>query len=183
MAATRSAAPRDPAIDPDLAPPTPYEEDRQLVGELITADEEQAPEQLPVTELTDQERADFAALITVGRRTKKITVMDHSVVIQTLKTGDEMRIGLFTKEYLETQGFARAYQVAVCAAGIKEVDGKPLWQPLSASEALNEDEAFRKSVEIVEDYYPIVVSQVYQAIMNLEREFADLAIKLGKLPG
>lgn len=176
--AARSSAP--PSIDDELTPPS-RGEDRHIVGELIT-DEEPAAEP-EITELTDQERADFAALITVGRRTKKITVLDHQVVIQTLKTGDEMRIGLFTKPYLETQGFSRAYQVAVCAAGIKEVDGKPLWRPLSAAEALDEDEIFRKGVSIVEDYYPIVVSQIYQGIMELEREFADLAIKLGKLSG
>jgi hypothetical protein len=180
--AARSSAP--PSIDDELTPPS-RGEDRHIVGDLITAEEiSSAPPAEPeVTELTDQERADFAALITVGRRTKKITVMDHQVVIQTLKTGDEMRIGLFTKPYLETQGFSRAYQVAVCAAGIKEVDGKPLWRSLSAVEDLNEDEAFRKGVEVVEDYYPIVVSQIYQGIMDLEREFADLAIKLGKLSG
>ena len=173
----RSAAPPvNPAVDPDLIPPT-APEDRQIVGELVA----EKPPEPDVTELTDQERADFATLLTVGRRTKKITVMDHAVVIQTLKTGDEMRIGLFTKPYLETQGFSRAYQVAVCAAGIKEVDGKPLWRSLA--ETPDEDEAFRKSVEVVDDYYPIVVSQIYQGIMDLEREFADLAVKLGKLPG
>ena len=181
MTATRSATPKDPAIDSDLAPPAVYQEDRHLVGDPDAVNEEESNPEPPVTELTDQERSDFAALITVGRRTKKISVMDHSVVIQTLKTGDEMRIGLMTKPYLETQGFSRAYQVAVCAAGIVEVDGKPLWRSLS--ETPDEDEAFRKSVDILEDFYPIVISQIYQGIMELEREFADLAIKLGKLSG
>ena len=38
-------------------------------------------------------------------------------------------------------------------------------------------------VKLLADADPIVVTQVYQAIMDLEREFAELAIKLGKLPG
>lgn len=172
--------PVDPAVEPDLAPPI-----RQRVGDLIEEDDTELPEPEPapeVTTLTDQERRDFASLLTCGRRSKTITVMGHPVVIQTLTTADEMRIGLYTKPYLETQlGFQRAYQVAVCAAGIREVQGKPLFSSLR--EITSDDEAFDKSVEEVKKFYPIVVTQVYQAIMDLEREFAELAIKLGKLKG
>ena len=175
--------PDDPTIEPDLAPPTPPSapsQDRRIVGELI--EEEVIEEKLAETVLTDAERRDFAALITCGRRSKTITVMGHPVVVQTLTTGDEMRIGLYTKKYMDTQlGFQRAYQVAVCAAGIREVQGKPLFSSLR--EITSEDEIFDKSAEAVQEFYPIVVTQVYQAIMDLEREFAELAIKLGKLTG
>jgi hypothetical protein len=169
----------DPAVEPDLAPPT-----RRRVDDLIEQDAElPEPEEAPeVTTLTEQERRDFTSLLTCGRRSKTITVMGHPVVIQTLNTADEMRIGLYTKPYLETQlGFQRAYQVAVCAAGVREVQGKPLFTSLR--EITSEDEAFDKSVEEIKKFYPIVVTQIYQAIMDLEREFADLAIKLGKLKG
>lgn len=172
--------PVDPSVEPGLAPPTPPTETRRVVGELV--EEPEADEPPPVTELTDQERRDFASLMTCGRRSKKITIMGHPVVIQTLTTADEMRIGLFTKAYAETQlGFQRAYQVAVCAAGIREVQGKPLFSSLR--ETTSEDEIFDKKVEAVSEFYPIVVTQIYQAIMDLEREFAELAIKLGKLSG
>ena len=173
-------APLDPTLDPDLAPPAPTGE-RRVVGELV--EEEESPtEEVATTELTDSERRDFARLLTCGRRSKTITVMDHPVVIQTLTTADEMRIGLFTKKYLESQlGFQRAYQVAVCAAGIREVQGKPLFTSLS--EVTSGDQIFDKNIEAVQQYYPIVVTQIYQAIMDLEREFAELAITLGKLSG
>lgn len=170
--------PEDPTIDPDLEPP---ESNRRIVGELIEVedDDEHGPE---VTELTSSERHDFASLLTCGRRSKKITVMGHPVVIQTLKTGDEMRVGLFTKKYLESQlGFQRAYQVAVCAAGVREIQGRPLFRDLR--EVTDEDEIFDKNVEAAQELYPIVITQIYQAIMDLEREFAELALKLGKLPG
>ncbi|AON96891.1 tail assembly chaperone [Mycobacterium phage Tonenili] len=172
-----SNAPADPTIDPDLKPPEP----RRVVGELLeeVPEEHQDPE---VTELTDEERSSFVSLLTCGRHSKKITVMGHSVVIHTLKTGDEMRVGLFTKKYLESQmGFQRAYQVAVCAAGIREIQGQPLFRSLR--EVTDEDEIFDKNVEAVMELYPIVVTQIYQAIMDLEREYAQLAIKLGKLSG
>lgn len=172
--------PIDPAVDPDLVPPSPP---RRVVGEPTPVDDEDAPAREPeITELTEAERRDFASLLTCGRRSKTITVMGHPVVIQTLTTADEMRIGLYTKPYLETQlGFQRAYQVAVCAAGIREVQGKPLFTSLR--EITSEDEIFDRSVEAVKQFYPVVVTQIYQGIMDLEREFAELAIKLGKLSG
>lgn len=174
---TVDEAPVDPAVEPDLAPPTPP---RRQVGELV---EEEVPEAPPeVIELTTQERADFAALLTCGRRSKTVTIMGHPVVIQTLTTADEMRIGLYTKDYTDTQlGFQRAYQVAVCAAGVREVQGKPLFTSLR--DITSEDEIFDKSAEEIKKFYPVVVTQIYQAVMDLEREFAELAIKLGKLRG
>lgn len=172
-----SEIPDDPTIDPDLAPPE--NSNRRIVGELIDVSDDDEPE---VTELSPAERHDFATLLTCGRRSKTISVMGHPVVIQTLKTGDEMRVGLYTKKYLESQlGFQRAYQVAVCAAGIRELQGKPLFRELR--EVTDEDEIFDKSVDAVKELYPIVVTQIYQAIMDLEREFAELALKLGKLSG
>jgi hypothetical protein len=178
-AETSEDIPVDPTVEPGLNPPTPVES-RRIVGEPIEAPEP-APE-TEVTVLTDQERRDFASLMTCGRRSKTITIMGHPVVIQTLNTADEMRVGLYTKAYADTQlGFQRAYQVGVCAAGIREVQGKPLSSSLR--EITSDDEIFDKSVEAVQEFYPIVVTQVYQAIMDLEREFAELAIKLGKLSG
>ncbi len=93
---TPSEMPEDPTVDPDLAPPEPSE-NRRGVGELSDSEEPQAHEP-EVTELSTQERNDFASLLTCGRRFKTISVMGHSVKIQTLKTGDAMRIGLFTKK-------------------------------------------------------------------------------------
>jgi len=171
----------DPAIEPGLAPPEmPTQQTRRIVGELIEEPEQR--EEPEVTELTEQERRDFSSLMTCGRRYKTISVMGHTVKIQTLKTGDEMRIGLFTKKYLDSQlGFQRAYQSAVCAAGICEVQGKPLFQSLSP--VTDEDEIFAKNLEEIQKYYPIVVTQIFDEIIKLEREFAELAIKLGKLSG
>jgi hypothetical protein len=176
--------PVDPSVDPDLVPPTPPSPDRFVVESDPELEESSAPapQAVEVTQLTDEERRDFSTLMTCGRRSKTITVMGHPVVIQTLTTADEMRIGLFTKQYLESQmGFQRAYQVAVCAAGVREVQGQPLFSSLR--ETTSDDEIFDKKAEEVKKFYPIVISQIYQGIMDLEREFAELAIKLGKLSG
>lgn len=179
--AEKKEVPIDPAVEPGIEPPAMPT--RRVVAEE-PGDDPQSPEKTPivVTELTDSERADFASLMTCGRRSKTITVMGHPVVIQTLTTADEMRIGLYTKDFADTQlGFQRAYQVAVCAAGVREVQGKPLFTSLR--EITSDDKVFDRSAAEIKKFYPIVITQIYQAIMDLEREFAELAIKLGKLSG
>lgn len=172
--------PPTPEVDPDIAPPVPPSQqptDRVRVGELIT---ETVPDP-ELTVLSDDERLDLSNLMTVGRRTKKVSIMDHPVTIQTLKSADEVRIGLYTKDFLETQAFARAYQVAVCACGIKDVDGVPLYQSLH--ENTDPQTVFDKKVERLMEYYPLVITKIYKAIRDLEREYADLLDKLGKLDG
>ena len=145
------------------APP----ESRRIVGELIT---EEISEDEQVTTLTDEERADFATLVTIGRRTKDIVVMDHAVTIRTLKTGDEMRVGLYTKEYLDSQGFSRAYQVGVCAAGVVEIDDAALLPVVGQSLP-----GYSVTADKISEYIPSSL-QIYDAIIALERT-ADLALK------
>jgi hypothetical protein len=167
-------------IDPLLQPPqkVPREEDRHVVAseEQIAAAE--GTDQEEIVKLTDQERNDFKTLMTVGRRVKTISVMDHSVVVQTLTVSDECRIGLYTKKYVDTQFYGRAHQVAVCASGVRSVDTRPLYQSLGEEDP---DILFDEKVKVLEKYYPIVISQIYNAIISLETEFAELALKLGKL--
>lgn len=162
-------------VDPDFSPP----EDRTVVGELQEDEEQQSEEE--VTELTDDERALFQSLLTVGQRTKTINVFDHSVEIQSLRVSDDLRISLYTKKYEESRGLARSYQLAVCAAGIRSIDGQPIFQPLSHT--ATEDEAFDKKVEYLKDFYPIVINQIYNEIIGLDTEFMEFCEKLGKLNG
>lgn len=177
-----SDLPPDPAIDPDIAPPPRGGEDRQRVDETNTvrqeAEETPAPD---VVSLTREEENLFLQLATVGRRHKTVTIFDHKVSIQTLNVDDDLRVSMFTRDYRESDGYGRAYQLATCAAGIKAIDGKELYKPLGP-EALPEEE-FTAKVEKLRTFYPIVLSQIYNAIIRLDAEFAELAVKLGKLPG
>jgi hypothetical protein len=149
------------------------EEDRVKVGGA-SADE--------VTELTDDERVWFSTLLTCGRRYKTITVMgDHKVSVQTLNADDDLRIGMYTKEFKDSDAYPRAYQIAVCAAGVRNIDGRPLYQSITDSE--DEGAVFSEKVDRMRKFYPIVITEVYRAIMDLDAEFAELARKLGKLNG
>lgn len=176
----------DPLITPPKIPPlsfgttesTEEEESRRVVGEIIT---EEVEHKDPVVTLTDEERALFRSLMTVGKRVKTLAVMDHSVLIETLNIDDELQVGLACKEYEGTKAFARAYQLAVCAASVKEVDGIPLYQSLS--EEVEPSEVFVKKLEKLKKYYPVVLYKIYRGVLDLEQEFAELVEKLGKQQG
>lgn len=182
----------DPLIIPPEIPPVSFptpeavlaqeelveEESRRVVGELVT---EEVETEDPVVELTDEERSLFRSLMTVGKRVKTLAVMDHSVLIETLNIDDELQVGLACREYEGTKAFARAYQLAVCAAAVKEVDGIPLYQALS--EDTEPSEAFAKKLEKLKKYYPVVLYKIYRGVLELEQEFAELVEKLGKQQG
>lgn len=68
----------------------------------------------------------------------------------------------------------------MCAAGIRTINGQPLYQSLTPA---TDDEVFDAKVEKLKDYYPIVITKIYRAIMDLDQEFAELAVKLGKIKG
>lgn len=177
--------PVDTSIDPDLAPPERVppsrKQDRRIVGKLSVED---APDEVePEPELTNAERVDVGRLMSVGRRHKKITVAGHKVTIRTLDSGDEMHIGLYTKPYLDTQGFARAYQIGCCACGIVEIEDEDILDALEKrplKPITDEHELFLKHCEALSKWYPIVIAEIHGEIMKNEREFAELYLKLGK---
>ena len=153
-------------------PPTVDFGDRQVVSEEDDPD---------ITLLTDEERRDFADLMTCGRKAKVLTVMDHSVVIETLNCDDDLKVGLFTKEYLGTDAYERAWQIAVVAAGVRYVDGRP---PVPPALSPDEEKAqYLLKCEKFRKYYPVTLTQIYREIQALSAEFFEWAQKLGKLPG
>ena len=146
-----------PPVDPDIRPPEPF------------------------VSFGDEERKWFDTLLTVGRRSKTISVFGHEVVIQNLNTDDDLRIGLACKEFQgAVPADARAYQVATCAAGIRSIDGQPLYQPLGETDP---QEMFDQKMARLRQYYPVVITQIYREILALDGEFIELAQKLGKLVG
>ena len=64
---------------------------------------------------------------------------------------------------------------------IRTIDGQPLVQSLFA-EADN-DALFDQKVAKVAQMYPTVINRIYRAVMDAEKEFVELATKLGKLDG
>jgi hypothetical protein len=130
--------------------------------------------------LTDEESIMFSSLLTCGRRSKTITLFDHVVTVETLNGDDDLRIGLYAKDYAGSLGEQRAYQIGVVAAGLRTIDGKAFAQTLFEDA---QGSLFDDKVKKVSSMRPVVISPIYRAIMDAEKEFVELATRLGKLPG
>jgi hypothetical protein len=167
------------STDPDEAPPPPLGPGEEEVGRLVSEPAAIIGEE--IDELSPEEQIMFATLLTCGRRSKTLHILDHTVVVQTLCASDDLRIGLYAKPYADTVGEQRAYQVAVAAAGLRTIDGKPLVQSLNVSP--DEDAIFDQKVKVVEKMYPTVINRIYRAVLDAEKEFVELSTRLGKLSG
>jgi hypothetical protein len=109
---------------------------------------------------------DTLALLQVGRLSSKINVFGNEVRIKTLTVGEELEIGLLTKQYLNTAEQGRAYGTAVVAACIESINRKPLpVKPLGL-----EDESNLLSYKfdyITARYYWPVIEKIYEEYMKL----------------
>jgi hypothetical protein len=164
-----------PELPPTAAemPLEEFTETRRLVGAPLEDDGAFTP--------TEDERAQFVSLMTCGKKTKVIDVMGHSVGIESLNVDDDLRVGMFTKEYLGSEAHARAVHVATAAAGIRTVDGRLLYTALSEDET--PESIFQSKVNKLLKWYPVAITEVYREVLNLDVEFVELALKLGKLKG
>lgn len=167
------------STDPDEAPVPPpgAGEDGPFYRDEAAAEGEE-----PLGEdLSPEEEVMFASLLTCGRRSKTVKVLDHTVVVETLNNDDDLRIGLFVKDYVGSIGEQRAYQVGVAAAGIRTFDGRPLATTVYTD--VDQSALFDEKAAIVLKMYPLVTQRIYRAVLEAEKEFAELVERLGKSNG
>lgn len=186
---THDLIPEDETINPDLEPPRKRKEPAEGVesspepDRIRVEDEDDEPEGEPEepdrTTLTAEERDSFRDLMTVGRRNKTVTIFDHKVALASLNVDDEVMIGQATKEFTDSQTFPRAWQSATVAASIRSIDGESWGQSLYAD--AEPSTLFEEKWQKVRRMYPIVVQALYNEVVQMEAEFAELARKLGKL--
>jgi hypothetical protein len=161
----------------------PGSQDDGLISPTITDDEEILPEAEPVSdmipvELTPEEQQNFENLITFGKKTSMDTVFGHSVYISTLTVEEELQVGLLVKPYMNTDAYWRAYKTAVVAASVKEIDGQPVYQPMSPQEDSNH--IMRQKWDKIKTYYPVIVDSMYNCVTKLEEELGPLIEKISK---
>ena len=167
----------DGPSDDGLLPP---DEDALLEQRRIEIKEAaaKADEEEPV--LTDEEEDEVVDLINAGRKEKFVTVFNRRIQLRTLTIREELKVSDITKLYLGTDGYPRAYRVAVVAAAIRTIDGKLLFNPMSEAEF---DDIIAKKYEILLDYFPLAVDQIYNEYREMELELLALVQKLGKSQG
>lgn len=177
--------PVDEAVDPAFVSPEDFEglPDRIRVSDDPDPDgvheEPEIPPKENITELTPAEREQFSSLMRIGKRTKKVSVMGFPVVLSSLNGADEVRIGLAVKDYKDTQGYSRAYQAAVIGSAIRSTEGQS-WDNTLEQDP-DPDVLFEKKFRRALDLYPLVIQYIYNEVLKMEAEFAELAGRLGKL--
>lgn len=157
-------------VDPD---------DEEVATPETVEDAAKEAEKDIITELTPEERRDFQHLMTLGRLTKTFTLFEHTIVIETLNTDDEIRVFRSCKDEEGTNAYNALYRSAVNAAAIRSVDG------VSWMDTLTEDPepgvVFEQKLVKIRKYYPLINQYIYNEVIQLTGRFAELARKLGKL--
>jgi hypothetical protein len=146
-----------------------------------------APDQAPLPdldfsspeELTAEDGVLFETLLTIGRLHRVVTVAGHSFSIETLKDNEELELGLLIKPYHGSDSYPRAYKIAIIAASVREIDGRPVYQPLSDKEEYSS--ILRKKFQAWAEYYPVITDLVYAEVVTLEQELIPLVEKLKKM--
>jgi hypothetical protein len=187
------------APDPSTAASGPSKSD--VAGELIRSTDQQAvpeaplrvgegdepqaggpggiqPEPLP--EFDQRCRQDFDGLLYLGALERQFAWLGHTFVIRTLNSAELVEIGLLVKEYSGSDSYLRAYQGAVTAACVRQVDGKPIPViPISDS-----DTALRERFNwIMRHWFPPTLDQVYQEYILLETRAREVIEAMGKASG
>jgi hypothetical protein len=170
------APPNHPHEGSFMVPPPETAAPYQETSRRLVADEGQT-----MTTLDDEERFEFSTLLQVGKGSDTLNVLGHTVVVENLNVDDDLRVGQFCKPYLNSDAYERAWQLATCAAGVRTIDGRPVYNSLEANPSA--EEVFTEKAAKLARYTPVVITEIYRGILAIDVDFVNVAIKMGKLKG
>ena len=127
-------------------------------------EEEQQPSTL--SEFPEDARETISGLVWLGFIEKTTSFMGHDFTLRTLRAGEDLQVGLLTKQYADTYGREQAVAVATVALALKEVDGDPDWCP----NATNSSSSFQQRFRAVQDWYLPTVFRLFDTYMELLQE-------------
>jgi len=133
---------------------------------------EQADELNALVEEPSPISSDLTTLLELGKLEETVEIGNRKVRIRTLKIGQELEVGLLTKEYQGTSEQLRAEITAIVAAAVVSVDGEPLITSLGPT-----DDTLNSRFNYVnENFYWPVIRLIYQRYSDLQ-ERAEAALK------
>jgi hypothetical protein len=130
-----------------------------------------------VPEFDPRVRMDFEGLLFLGYLTDTFHWAGHSFTIRTLTVDEIMEVGLLHAKYARTIADSKAYQRAVTAACLVQVDGKDLPQPISDRPS---DTALQNRWEYVGAFFPITLDAIYDRYLVLEGRVSEVLTAMGK---
>lgn len=179
-------APEQPvrAFDPTTVPPTtgPAEPDTSGIAEEPHPGEAHGEaEAPPLPEFDPKVRDPFNGLLFLGSLQDKFDWGGHSFTIRTLRSGELADVALAIKKYDGTDGEMKAYQGAVAAASLLDIDGEgfPLPTPIRS----DEKEFDRRFAYIMRNWFPPTLDAIYERYITLELTVREVVEAMGNRSG
>lgn len=114
-------------------------------------------------ELPEPLSNDLITLLELGKLEEVVHIGNRTIQLRTLTIGEELELGLLTKEFHGTSEQLRAEITAAVAASIIAVDGMPLITSLGPNE-----ETLRQRFDYVrKNFYWPVIRLIYQKYSEL----------------
>lgn len=160
--------------EPPPAPPEPDEGRERASGEIPT-EPEKAPEFDPAY------RQPFTGLLYIGALTESFELYGHFFTIATPTQTERLQIGLVIKDYQGTVTGEIAYQTALVAAYLVDIDGTKLPEPvLTNPKEIALHDRFRW---VSQNMRRIVIDQVFDRCLQLDAQVDATAEAMGKASG
>ena len=125
-----------------------------------------------------EHKTPLMGLLFLGYLEDEFDYAGHRFVIHTLTQGELLIASNLIERYESTIGRNRAYKASILACAVKSVDGQPLYQPLSESEA--KEDMTRKAFDVVLQWFPNVVDELYDRFEHLDRQVSSVVKSLGE---
>ena len=126
-------------------------------------------------------RQDFEGLLYLGRLTDTFSWLGHTFTIRTLSSGEVLEVGLLHKKYVGTLADVKAYQAALVAACVVEVDGQPMPVPLTNAAA--DTALVNRFNYVLRSWFPPTLDVVYERYLLLEARVGEVIEAMGKASG
>src|SRR5690606_21537006 len=121
----------------------------------------------PIPEFDPRFREDFEGLLYLGRLTDSFTWLGHRFTIRTLTTGEVLEVGLLHRPYVNSYADVKAYQAAVVAACVEQVDGQPM--PMPITNEVTDTESLTRFQYVLRAWFPPTLDAIYERYLLLER--------------
>jgi hypothetical protein len=157
-----------PASEPEEAP----------AGEEPSADAAAIP---GPPEFDEKHRMRFRGMLYIGALTDHFDLFGHSFIMATPSETDRLQIGLVMQPYQSTMTAEIAYQNALVAAYLIEVDGRKLPQPITTDP---KDTALLHRFQwVTTNLKRPVVNKLFERCLELDKQVEDVLAAMGKASG
>jgi hypothetical protein len=119
---------------------------------------------MSITDFPQESRESVTGLLWLGFLEETVDVFGHEFVVRTLRVGEDLQVGLLTKEYADSLGQEQAIATATVALALKSVDGDPDFCPQVSKSA---DHAKQRFQYVQNNWYMPVIFKVFDAYLGL----------------